>query len=395
MKDSEFQINLDIDYKKIRKVHFSELEEMPLYIITCENGELLYNAKTGMRTPLYDSILCKDSIAGYYKNYLVYEENKKFGILSPEGDIIVKAKFDFYEVPDNGRHFEEYGQAFFQEIFHGHKYSFYIYDSKFYGEIPIDKYESCIRMGFGYESYYIIKIKGKYGLLNQQQKEIDLPLFDDIFFSLDSIFNFFKFGHINIPISETFLTGLRDGKYSLYSIKSLYDSQEATLIISECDYIEIIDDEDFPFIHKNNYPYAHFKKNGIEGYVNEDGIVISPETFDEIKQIEVSGFTYYLVYKDRKIGLLNSKRKVLLPCIYNDIQHITYRSALVTENGIEKEVEYGNETNAQDDDYSDMPEESHHYSEYAGSYAQDVMGYSDEDIDTIFDGDPDAYWNID
>ena len=33
--------------------------------------------------------------------------------------------------------------------------------------------------------------------------------------------------------------------------------------------------------------------------------------------------------------------------------------------------------------------------EYAGTYAHDVEGYSDDDIDTIFDGDPDAYWNID
>lgn len=32
---------------------------------------------------------------------------------------------------------------------------------------------------------------------------------------------------------------------------------------------------------------------------------------------------------------------------------------------------------------------------YAGSWAQDVEGYSDDDIDTIFDGDPLAYWNID
>ena len=32
---------------------------------------------------------------------------------------------------------------------------------------------------------------------------------------------------------------------------------------------------------------------------------------------------------------------------------------------------------------------------YVGSYAQDEMGYSDDDIDTVFDGDPDAYWNID
>lgn len=33
--------------------------------------------------------------------------------------------------------------------------------------------------------------------------------------------------------------------------------------------------------------------------------------------------------------------------------------------------------------------------EYAGTDAHDVEGYSDDDIDTIFDGDPDAYWNID
>ena len=35
------------------------------------------------------------------------------------------------------------------------------------------------------------------------------------------------------------------------------------------------------------------------------------------------------------------------------------------------------------------------YDRYNGSYAQDEMGYSDDEIDTIFDGDPDAYWNID
>ncbi len=35
------------------------------------------------------------------------------------------------------------------------------------------------------------------------------------------------------------------------------------------------------------------------------------------------------------------------------------------------------------------------YERFNGSYAQDEMGYSDEDIDTIFDGDPSAYWNID
>lgn len=35
------------------------------------------------------------------------------------------------------------------------------------------------------------------------------------------------------------------------------------------------------------------------------------------------------------------------------------------------------------------------YGRYSGTYAQDVAGYSDDEIDTIFDGEPDAYWNID
>lgn len=46
------------------------------------------------------------------------------------------------------------------------------------------------------------------------------------------------------------------------------------------------------------------------------------------------------------------------------------------------------------DDYSSDQDEPT-YDRYNGSYAQDEMGYSDDDIDTIFDGDPNAYWNID
>ena len=45
------------------------------------------------------------------------------------------------------------------------------------------------------------------------------------------------------------------------------------------------------------------------------------------------------------------------------------------------------------DDYDDS--EERHYEEFAGTYAQEVAGYSDEDIYDIFDGNPEAYWNID
>ena len=52
------------------------------------------------------------------------------------------------------------------------------------------------------------------------------------------------------------------------------------------------------------------------------------------------------------------------------------------QNPIKRNKKYGNYY----DEYED---------EYAGTYAHDVEGYSDDDIDTIFDGDPEAYWNID
>lgn len=45
--------------------------------------------------------------------------------------------------------------------------------------------------------------------------------------------------------------------------------------------------------------------------------------------------------------------------------------------------------------YDNNEYEEDTFERYNGSYAQDEMGYSDDEIDTIFDGDPDAYWNID
>lgn len=40
-----------------------------------------------------------------------------------------------------------------------------------------------------------------------------------------------------------------------------------------------------------------------------------------------------------------------------------------------------------DDDYV--------HDDFEGSYAHDYEGYDDETIYAVFEGDPDAYWNID
>ena len=50
-----------------------------------------------------------------------------------------------------------------------------------------------------------------------------------------------------------------------------------------------------------------------------------------------------------------------------------------------------------EDKYYDDYEDNYgsNYGEYAGTYAQNVAGYSDDVINDAFDGEPDAYWNID
>lgn len=55
------------------------------------------------------------------------------------------------------------------------------------------------------------------------------------------------------------------------------------------------------------------------------------------------------------------------------------------------DTNYYNEWNSPED----YPYEESTYENYNGSYAQDEEGWSDQDIDDVFDGDPDLYWNID
>lgn len=61
-----------------------------------------------------------------------------------------------------------------------------------------------------------------------------------------------------------------------------------------------------------------------------------------------------------------------------------------------EESHFPNEkSDCNEDYYEPSYYEEQTYGRYAGSYAQDEMGYSDEEIDIVFEGDPSAYWNID
>ena len=71
----------------------------------------------------------------------------------------------------------------------------------------------------------------------------------------------------------------------------------------------------------------------------------------------------------------------------------------ITEEGKQKLADkYSTwENEQQQDDYEDYDDYDRResYGQYAGSYAQDVEVLSDDFINDVLDGDPDAYWNID
>ncbi len=106
-----------------------------------------------------------------------------------------------------------------------------------------------------------------------------------------------------------------------------------------------------------------------------------------------------------KWGIINEKGEEVLPVIYDAVWGFLGKgrfSTTVEKDGVSSTV-YFHDLNPElpvrgirsPRSYSNYDNHRPHYGEYAGSYAQDVMGFSDDVIDDAFDGDPDAYWNID
>lgn len=105
-------------------------------------------------------------------------------------------------------------------------------------------------------------------------------------------------------------------------------------------------------------------------------------------------------------GIINEKGEEVLPLVYDAVWNFYGKGGIktkVVKDGIVKEI-YFHQLNPalpipimkEKQPYQQRHHDYEaHFGEYAGSYAQDVMGYSDDIIDDVFEGDPDAYWNID
>lgn len=105
----------------------------------------------------------------------------------------------------------------------------------------------------------------------------------------------------------------------------------------------------------------------------------------------------------KKWGIINMAGEEVLPVEYDSIWNFygKNRNSTTIEKAGNQDTVYFSNLNPDlydgeaDFDYEDNNRYGGHYGDFAGSYAQDEMGYSDDVIYDAFEGDPDMYWNID
>ena len=131
------------------------------------------------------------------------------------------------------------------------------------------------------------------------------------------------------------------------------------------------------------------------------------EYYDDIYWHEDIEHCY--VKKNDKYGFINSIGEQVIPCVYDRLESIIWMDGVCSDcaifNGQIGRIRKCEFIPTITIDSSEKGDREYYrrlsnwerpkYERYAGSYAQDEMGYSDNDIDTLFDGDPSAYWNID
>ena len=163
----------------------------------------------------------------------------------------------------------------------------------------------------------------------------------------------------------------------------------------------------------NKKLYTVQDKNLGYAVLNIDGTEVVPygkysyiDGFDKgLARVKIGNVTNGQKDNGNKWGLINENGDEVLPIEYDDMwsfygkNRATVRVVKgdVAQNivlseilGVAEDQKNGSSSNNYYvDDYGSS------YGEYADSYAQDVEGYSDDVIDDAFDGDPDAYWNID
>lgn len=342
-----------------------------VFIVSTETGKFLFNYRRAISSEVYAELY-----SSYY-NYFVYKESDMYGLMNENCEVVLKPRPEYEYKPDYNRDSRNHFYICFDNNLFGIK----VIGDKLYGEIPINTFDLCFKVGYNFPAiYYITKKNSKYGLLNWKHECVTEPKYDEIIpYKGKHWIEVHRNAYSNVKgecVDVLFVICRKQNTYSLYNL------QDCKCIISGCEQIDykLIDDQ---------YVYIEFIKKGLLSYVTISGIVIDSEDYDMVIKTRYS----YIVSRDGKVGALNDEGYSIAPCIYDKIECNKFGELVATLNG--KEGVLNPISKNFDDDNIDYEYERPSYGRYAGTYAQDEAGYSDDDIDTIFDGDPSAYWNID
>lgn len=237
---------------------------------------------------------------------------------------------------------------------------------------------------------------GRFGLINRAGKVILEAEYDIILDSAQTADDFVRVGKYRYTNYAS-----KIGKANIYrqSHIGLIDTNGIFLIPLEYKRIELPYKSSDVFVVENaECGHCVIDLNGQE--------VVPPRKYSYI-----DGFSngYARVKKNDLWGIIDEQGNEILSCEYPNIWNFykkNYPTAIVvTDNG---QMKFHFETQKLIKTLSELKphkvstktinifdNQGSHYGEFEGSYAQDVMGYSDDVINDAFEGDPDAYWNID
>ena len=345
------------------------------FIVSSDVGKFLYNYANKKESLEYDNIL-----PDHKYDTFIFELDGKYGLLDLDGNILLPAQYEYDKRIDNYRVLFTYKR---------NKYPIIIENGLMCGRFPIEKDFICFRVGITREKFvYISHKNGKYGLISQNGKIMSEPKLDEIIWNerIHRISEVICF-HIGYGVEHKFINLMfiitRTG-----NMYDLFNAVSGKYILSHCDEISYIHIDDWSSNPYSGHDSITFVRHGERGYVTIAGYVLDSESYN---RIEVCGKRYIVYDKEWKAGILNNMGKVIIPCVYDEIKakyefEGQFPNVFLLYKG-NREYVYKFEPTS----YSNTNVyEEQHYNRFGGAF-----GFSDEDIDTIFEGDPSAYWNID
>lgn len=224
----------------------------------------------------------------------------------------------------------------------------------------------------------------KIGFLNNNGEEIIPPRYDDIQGHCYNVDDLIKVG---VLYSYNFGPNKNYVRY-LYGVIDYNGT-----IILEPEYYEILVSNDKKILTVRNKEKQYLVLDRIGNLIVEPGIYSFIDKFDHnLARVNK------IVGDKKKWGIINSSGKIVLPIEYDEIYNFcdkNRKSTYVYKEGQSHLFYFDEKDKLTSNQRKVCFRAPKTYNEYSGSYAQDYEGWSDEDIDDVFDGDPDAYWNID